>query len=137
MQGESCQRYSAPIMMMSSRADIATAVEAVKHGAFDFIGKPFRSCYIVDRLKEAIADRLPQLQTTQELPVGTSGLEQLTRRQREILTQCMRGASSKETSQLLGISPRTVEDHRTNIMRKLRVRNVAQMVRMAKSAPPV
>jgi DNA-binding CsgD family transcriptional regulator len=58
----------------------------------------------------------------------------LTPREREILTQCIRGASSKEMSRILGISPRTVEDHRANIMRKLGVKTTVEMVRVVLAA---
>jgi FixJ family two-component response regulator len=100
-------RYPAPILMISGGGDIATAVDAVKHGAFDFIEKPFRGPDVVARLTAAI-DALPgQRSTSPGLPADFPGHDQLTLRERKILTQCIRGAYSKEVSRILGISPRT------------------------------
>jgi FixJ family two-component response regulator len=126
--------YPAPILMISGEGDIATAVDAVKHGAFDFIEKPFRGPDVVARLDAAIDARSARRPAPQGLPAAFPGSDQLTPREREILTQCIRGASSKEMSRILGISPRTVEDHRANIMRKLGVKTTVEMVRVVLAA---
>jgi FixJ family two-component response regulator len=126
--------YPAPILMISGEGDIATAVCAVKHGAFDFIEKPFRGPDVVARLDAAIDAHSGKRPAPQGLPAAFPGSDQLTPREREILTQCIRGASSKEMSRILGISPRTVEDHRANIMRKLGVKTTVEMVRVVLAA---
>jgi FixJ family two-component response regulator len=120
--------YPAPVVMISGEGDIATAVCAVKHGAIDFIEKPFRGSDVIERLNAAIDSHSGK--QPQDLPSAFPGSDQLTPREREILTQCIRGASSKEMSRILGISPRTVDDHRSNIMRKLGVRSTVEMVRV-------
>jgi FixJ family two-component response regulator len=120
--------------MISGEGDIATAVCAVKHGAFDFIEKPFRGPDVVARLDAAIDAHSGKRPAPQGLPAAFPGSDQLTPREREILTQCIRGASSKEMSRILGISPRTVEDHRANIMRKLGVKTTVEMVRVVLAA---
>jgi FixJ family two-component response regulator len=102
--------YPAPIFIISGQGDIAMAVSAIKNGALDFIEKPFRGNELVMRLNEAI--------------------EAYARRQAD------RSASSIGSLHFpgLGISPRTIEDHRANIMKKLGARNAADLVRIVMTA---
>ncbi len=125
--------YPAPIFMISGQGDIAMAVNAIKSGALDFIEKPFRGSEIVARLDEAIgayARRHAQNPASQIASLHFPGREPLTRREREVLEQFTSGASNKEAGRHLGISPRTIEDHRANIMKKLGARNAADLVRI-------
>jgi FixJ family two-component response regulator len=129
--------YPAPIFMISGQGDIAMAVSAIKNGALDFIEKPFRGSEIVSRLQEAIgayarrqAQNVPASIATLHFP----GSEPLTRREREVLAQFTAGASNKEAGRTLGISPRTIEDHRANVMKKLGARNAADLVRIVMTA---
>jgi len=125
--------YPAPIFMISGQGDIAMAVSAIKNGALDFIEKPFRGSEIVSRLDEAIeayARRQAQNASSRIATLHFPGREPLTRREREVLEQFTAGASNKEAGRHLGISPRTIEDHRANIMKKLGARNAADLVRI-------
>jgi FixJ family two-component response regulator len=126
--------YPAPIFMISGQGDIAMAVNAIKSGALDFIEKPFRGSEIVARLDEAIeayARRQAENNSTSRIAtLHFPGREPLTRREREVLEQFTAGASNKEAGRHLGISPRTIEDHRANIMKKLGARNAADLVRI-------
>ncbi len=126
--------YPAPIFMISGQGDIAMAVNAIKSGALDFIEKPFRGSEIVARLDEAIeAYARRQAESNSASRIATlhfPGREPLTRREREVLEQFTAGASNKEAGRHLGISPRTIEDHRANIMKKLGARNAADLVRI-------
>ena len=129
--------YPAPIFMISGQGDIAMAVSAIKHGALDFIEKPFRGSDIVARLDEAIeayARRQTGPSASNVASLHFPGREPLTRREREVLEQFVSGASNKEAGRHLGISPRTIEDHRANIMKKLGARNAADLIRMVMSA---
>lgn len=129
--------YPAPIFMISGQGDIAMAVSAIKNGALDFIEKPFRGSEIVSRLEEAIeayARRQAQNVPVSIATVHFPGREPLTRREREVLAQFTVGASNKEAGRTLGISPRTIEDHRANIMKKLGARNAADLVRIVMTA---
>ena len=128
--------YPAPIFMISGQGDIAMAVNAIKSGAIDFIEKPFRGNEIVTRVKEAVEaytrrQREPGSNVT---PLHFPGREPLTRREREVLQQFTSGASNKEAGRTLGISPRTIEDHRANIMKKLGAKNAADLVRIVMTA---
>ena len=129
--------YPAPIFMISGQGDIAMAVSSIKSGALDFIEKPFRGSEIVARLDEAIdayARRQSQNSGSNIATMHFPGREPLTRREREVLEQFTAGASNKEAGRTLGISPRTIEDHRANIMKKLGAKNAADLVRIVMSA---
>jgi FixJ family two-component response regulator len=129
--------YPAPIFMISGQGDIAMAVSAIKNGALDFIEKPFRGGELVARLDEAItadARRRAQQSVSTMASLQFPGREALTRREREVLEQFTSGASNKEAGRQLGISPRTIEDHRANIMKKLGARNAADLVRIVMTA---
>jgi FixJ family two-component response regulator len=129
--------YPAPIFMISGQGDIAMAVSAIKNGALDFIEKPFRGGEIVARLNEAIgafARRQAENSATRIGSLHFPGREPLTRREREVLEQFASGASNKEAGRTLGISPRTIEDHRANIMKKLGAKNAADLIRIVMTA---
>jgi FixJ family two-component response regulator len=129
--------YPAPIFMISGQGDISMAVSAIKHGALDFIEKPFRGSEIVARLDEAIdayARRQTESGASKTASLHFPGREPLTRREREVLEQFAAGASNKEAGRQLGISPRTIEDHRANIMKKLGARNAADLIRIVLTA---
>ena len=125
--------YPAPIFIISGQGDIAMAVSAIKNGALDFIEKPFRGSEIVARLEEAIgayARRRAENSASSIASLHLPGREPLTRREREVLEQFTSGATNKEAGRHLGISPRTIEDHRANIMKKLGARNAADLIRI-------
>jgi len=127
--------YPAPIFMISGQGDITMAVSAIKNGALDFIEKPFRGSEIVARLDEAIgAYARRKAHSSNIAALHFPGREPLTRREREVLEQFTTGASNKEAGRSLGISPRTIEDHRANIMKKLGARNAADLVRIVMTA---
>jgi FixJ family two-component response regulator len=131
------EEYPAPIFMISGHGDIAMAVSAIKNGALDFIEKPFRGSELVSRLDEAIsayARRQAQFAGSNIATLHFPGREPLTRREREVLEQFTSGASNKEAGRTLGISPRTIEDHRANIMKKLGAKNAADLVRIVMTA---
>jgi FixJ family two-component response regulator len=129
--------YPAPIFMISGQGDIAMAVSAIKNGALDFIEKPFRGSEIVARLDEAIGAYTRRQAENSASKIASPhfpGREPLTRREREVLEQFTSGASNKEAGRQLGISPRTIEDHRANIMKKLGARNAADLIRIVMTA---
>jgi FixJ family two-component response regulator len=126
------QQFPAPILIISGQGDIPMAVEAIKNGALDFIEKPFRASDVAARVRDAIeakarraADGLGSL-TDGAFP----GHDQLTPREREVLSQLAAGASNKVAGRHLGISPRTVEVHRARIMEKAGAKNAADLVRI-------
>jgi FixJ family two-component response regulator len=132
------QHYDAPIFVVSGRGEVPVAVDAMRHGAFDFIVKPFAPDAVVARVREAIADWTP-VPAHDAPPNGKSvrvpeakfsGQDKLTPRERDVLMQITDAASNKEAGRRLGISPRTVEVHRARIMDKLGAKNAADLVRI-------
>jgi two-component system response regulator FixJ len=128
--------FSAPIFMISGQGDIPMAVEAIKHGAHDFLEKPFDADTVLTRIREAIEARARQAGDRKQgdgALAPFAGEEQLTPREREVLECIALGASNKEAGRQLGISPRTIEVHRARIMEKLGARNTADLVRIVYS----
>jgi FixJ family two-component response regulator len=127
------ERVAAPILVISGVADIATAVEAMKYGALDFLEKPFSSDAIVERVRAAVRVWRETRGGETDGLANFPGRHLLTCREREVLSQVARGASNKEAGRRLGISPRTVEVHRARIMDKLGARNTADLIRIVLS----
>lgn len=132
------ENYPAPIYMISGQGDIAMAVKAIRAGALDFIEKPFRGSDIIARINEGIAAYEHRVRddvgSEQRLPLHFPGRQPLTRREREVLMHFMSGESNKGAGRKLGISSRTIEDHRANIMKKLGARNSTDLIRMVMTA---
>lgn len=125
--------YGAPVFIISAQGDIPLAVNAVKHGAFDFIEKPFDTNAVVARVRAAIAGWKGASGNGGVIDVHSRrfpGREHLTPREREVLGHIAGGASNKEAGRRLNISPRTVEVHRARIMDKLKAKNAADLVRI-------
>jgi FixJ family two-component response regulator len=124
--------YPAPIFIISGHGDIPMAVSAIRHGALDFIEKPFRSTDVVARVKAAVGElsRQQYADTRSKFPaLQFPGCEPLTRREQQVLEWLAAGVSNKEAARQLGLSARTVEGHRANIMKKVGVKNAAQLFR--------
>jgi FixJ family two-component response regulator len=123
--------YPAPIFIVSGQGDIPMAVDAIRNGALDFIEKPYRSSEIIARVKAAIGGPSHFCRSDDSATICSlhlPGREPLTRREREVLARLAVGASNKEAAQQLGLSPRTIEGHRSNIMKKIGVRNAAELI---------
>jgi two-component system, LuxR family, response regulator FixJ len=122
--------YPAPVLVISGRGDIPTAVEAIRNGALDFIEKPFDPASVATRVRAAI-NAWQNLGTDDALVSHDfPGRERLTARERDVLGRIAQGASNKEAGRELGISPRTVEVHRARVMEKLGAKNTADLMRI-------
>ena len=124
------RRYPAPIVVISGSADIPTVVDAIRNGALDFIEKPFNAAAIVARVREVIRAWQNRERADDPLTRAFAGRDRLTARERDVLGRIAQGASNKEASRELGISPRTVEVHRARIMEKLGAKNAAGLMRI-------
>lgn len=114
-----------PVIFMTGHGDIPLAVRALKQGAADFIEKPFEAKALLDAIDAVRGD---DHQDTDPL------FRQLSPRERQVLDRLVEGDSNKQIALRLGLSPRTVEFHRANLMAKLRCRNLSQLVRLGLSA---
>jgi two-component system response regulator FixJ len=127
------EQYGAPILIISGQGDIPMAVDAIRHGALDFLEKPFDAGTVVARVRDAAAVWRRRVESTAASirPSRFPARDLLTPRECEVLGQIAGGASNKEAGRCLGISPRTVEVHRAHIMEKLGAKNTADLVRIA------
>ena len=119
-----------PVIFMTGHGDIPMAVEAMQHGAFDFLQKPFRDQDLLDRIQRAIAKDAERRQSLGEHARIKAHLETLTEREREVLELMVKGKQNKQIAQELGVSPRTIEIHRARVMEKMDAHSVAELVRM-------
>jgi two-component system response regulator FixJ len=118
----------APIFVTSANGDIATAVEAVRSGAVDFIEKPLRGDDVVERMEAAIEELAQSGDELPDIVMHLPGCEPFTRREREVLARIAVGETNKETARKLGLSSRTIEGYRASIMRKVGARNAAELL---------
>jgi two-component system, LuxR family, response regulator FixJ len=119
-----------PVIFISGHADVPMAVEAVQHGAFDFLPKPFRDQDLIDRVQAAIERDAANRRQLSELQGLRQRLESLTAREREVLDLVTQGKANKVMAGDLGVSQRTIEIHRARVMEKMEANSLAQLVRM-------
>lgn len=120
-----------PLLLMTGHGDVELAVQAIKLGAFDFVEKPFSNERLIASVEQALVASESSLKERLELEDLKSKYVSLSDRQRDTMQLLIRGLSNKEIGQQLGISPRTVEIHRTWVMQKMSARSIADLVRMA------
>ena len=120
-----------PVIIMTGHGDVSLAVQAMKAGAVDFIEKPFEKAVLLSALEQA-GDRLRHSELGHERASEAAvRLQVLTPREREVLDGLAQGLPNKTIAYDLGISPRTVEIHRANLMEKLGVRSLSEALRIA------
>ena len=125
-----------PFVVITAHGDVPTARAAFKSQALDFLEKPFDEAQLRKAIDTAFALEERRMQRRDSRRGDAEKLGRLTAREREVLEHAARGLHAKEIAAALGISPRTVEVHKTRIMEKLGVRNVAELVRFALAAEP-
>ncbi|AIQ93634.1 Two-component nitrogen fixation transcriptional regulator FixJ [Methylobacterium oryzae CBMB20] len=120
-----------PVIVMTGHADVALAVEAMKAGAVDFIEKPFDDDVLLASIRSALA-RADRARTRDaEGDAVRARLAALSERERQVLEGLVAGKANKVIGLDLGISPRTVEIYRANVMSKLQAGSLSELVRMA------
>ena len=123
-----------PVVIMTGHGDVTLAVQAMKAGAVDFIEKPFEKAVLLGAIDQAFSrlDRSSEArERAKEAEVQLNGL---TPREREVLDGLAQGLPNKTIACDLGISPRTVEIHRANLMSKLGVKSLSEALRIAFAA---
>ena len=119
-----------PVIFISGHGDIPMAVEAIQHGAFDFLPKPFSDQDLLDRVQRALALDAENRRLLAQRELLRARHESLTPREREVLTLVTQGKPNKVMAGDLGVSQRTVEIHRARVMEKMGANSLAQLVRM-------
>ena len=119
-----------PVIFITGHGDIPMAVEAMQHGAFDFLQKPFRDQDLIDRIQRALERDARNRATLAQHDRIRERFDSLTPREREVLTLMASGKPNKVMAADLGVSQRTVEIHRARVMEKTGATSLAQLVRM-------
>jgi len=120
-----------PIVIITAYADIPMTVQAVKAGAVEFLTKPFRDQELLDAVQEAIDRDRTLRRERAELTELRQTYGSLTQREREVMTLVVTGLLNKQVAARLGTSEATVKAHRAQLMEKMRVESLAQLVRVA------
>jgi FixJ family two-component response regulator len=119
-----------PVIFITGHGDISMAVEAMQHGAFDFLSKPFRDQDLIDRVQRALEKDAVNRRAFGRSDSIRERLQSLTPREREVLELVTNGKPNKVVAADLGVSQRTVEIHRARVMEKMQANSLAQLVRM-------
>lgn len=124
-----------PVIFLTGHADVPTAVDTVKRGAFDFCEKPFSDNALVDRVEQALAQsaqHLAQLSQRSDLEVR---LSELTDRERDVMDLVVAGLPNKLIADQLDISVRTVEVHRSRVFDKMQVKSAVELANLLRAGP--
>lgn len=123
-----------PVILMTGHGDVALAVEAMKAGAIDFIEKPFEDEVLLHAIRDALDSQPAKPADDTAKRQAETRLADLTPRERDVLRGLLAGKINKVIAHDLGISPRTVEVYRANLMAKTSVRSMSELMRIAIAA---
>jgi two-component system response regulator DctR len=119
-----------PVIFLTGHADVPTAVDAVKRGAFDFCEKPFSDNALVDRIEQALAQSALSLQARDSRQRLQTRLTELTERERDVMRLVVQGLPNKLIADQLDISVRTVEVHRGRVFDKMEVKSAVELANL-------
>jgi FixJ family two-component response regulator len=120
-----------PIIFITGYGDVPMSVQAMKGGAIEFLTKPFRDQDLIDAIQTGLVRDRARLENEKSSAAIRERFELLSPREREIMTQVARGRLNKQIAGDIGISEATVKVHRSNLMRKLQLRSLPDLSRMA------
>jgi two-component system response regulator FixJ len=119
-----------PVIFITGHAEVASAVAAVRRGAFNYLQKPFRNSELIENITQALEHDRQNREALAQVEAIRERILSLTPREKDVLRLIARGLANKVVAQELGLSQRTVEVHRSRAMGKMRASSVAQLVRM-------
>jgi two-component system response regulator DctR len=125
-----------PVIFLSGHADVPTAVDAVKRGAFDFCEKPFSDNVLVDRIEQALLHSQHHLELTHMRDRQRRLMSDLTEREHEVMQRVVQGMPNKLIADQLGISVRTVEVHRARVFDKMGVKSAVELSNLVRDSIP-
>lgn len=131
LQRKMVESETPPIVFISEGSDVASAVSAMKAGAFDFLTEPFDSLALLATIRKASAFNKRRCVQKAELAKLKNRFGRLTPREREVLSLVVRGLLNKQAASLLGISEVTLQIHRSQVMRKMEAESLPELVRMS------
>ena len=119
-----------PIIFLTGCGDIPTSVEAMKHGAIDFLTKPVNDVALIGAVNQAFAQEAAARLVHEEIAVLRQRLAGLTPREQEVLLYVISGRLNKQIAQVLGTTEKTIKVHRARVMEKMQVHSMAELVRI-------
>lgn len=119
-----------PVIVVTGHGDVPMAVRAMKAGAFDFVEKPFNDQVLLDRVQKAVESSVAACRDRAQRSDIQARLDQLTPRERQVLDMVVAGESNKGIAHSLGISEKTVEAHRAQVMAKMQARSLPELTRL-------
>jgi two-component system response regulator DctR len=125
-----------PVIFLTGHADVPTAVDMVKRGAFDFCEKPFSDNALVDRVEQALRRSAQVLAERREADRLAARLAELTERERDVMRLVARGLPNKLIADQLAISVRTVEVHRARVFDKMEVKSAVELANVLRGVEP-
>ena len=125
-----------PVIVITGHADVPMAIQALKGGVEDFIEKPFSDDRIIAVVQSALAKRRASITSANVEFEVAHRIKSLSRREREVLSGIVEGKANKVIAFDLGISARTVEVYRANVMTKMQVKSLSELVRLTISVEP-
>jgi two-component system response regulator FixJ len=125
------RKISVPVIVITGHGDIPLAVEAMRIGATDFLEKPFDDEVLIASVKAALKQKEGEAKRQGERADIEGRLAALSNRERDVLGGLVAGRANKQIAHDLGISPRTVEIYRANLMSKMKAGSLSDLVRMA------
>jgi FixJ family two-component response regulator len=120
-----------PIIVLSGHGDIPMAVTAIKNGAMDFLEKPFDDALLLHRVNQGLKQAFELQQQSRQLEHSRSLYDSLSRREKEVMALVVNGRANREIAEDLGISPKTVEVHRSRVMNKMQAGSLPVLVTLA------
>ena len=124
-------KIGVPVIVITGHGDVPLAVEAMKIGAADFFEKPFNDDQLVASVRAALQQRQDQTKRGAERTEIEHRISKLSAREKDVLAGLIEGRANKQIAFDLGISPRTVEIYRANLMNKMQADSLSDLVRMA------
>ncbi len=124
-------KIAVPVIVITGHGDVPLAVEAMKIGAADFLEKPFDDEVLLASVRSALRERDAESKRRSERSEVEGRLAALSKRERDVLGGLVAGRANKQIAFDLGISPRTVEIYRANLMNKMQAASLSELVRMA------
>jgi FixJ family two-component response regulator len=133
-----------PVVFLTAHGDVSSSVRAMKRGAVDFLTKPVRGDELIEAVKRALARHAAEQQTRRQKREWRVRYESLTPREREVFALVVSGRPNKQIADVLGISERTVKEHRGRVMHKMGAQSPAELGRsvewlreLLQAAPPL
>ncbi|HAU36840.1 MAG TPA: DNA-binding response regulator [Phycisphaerales bacterium] len=128
------RKLQLPVIIVTAFANVPMAVRAIQAGAFDFVEKPFEGSELLEHVRRALASERREWRDAEQLREIRERIASLTPREREVMDLVVAGRLNKEIAAELGISIKTVENHRACVMQKTRADSLATLVRMSLAA---